>query len=175
MIGWRLIKSRHADDPLSTAGAIAAGGRWNLPGTPLLYCSEHLSLAALEILVQLVPDSRHVRLLALQVAIPDDALIARWEESDLPPGWRSITGDATCKERGSAWASTRSQLVLSVPSAIVPPDRNLIVNGLHPAFRHVRVKSAAPFAFDPRLIPSPPAPSSTAPSRRSGTRAPSPR
>lgn len=168
MIGWRLIKSRYADDLLSTAGAIGSGGRWNLPGTPLLYCSEHLSLAALEILVHLAPDSRHVSFLALEITIPDDALITVWELSELPSGWRSVTGNATCKERGSAWANSRSRLVLSVPSVIVPQERNLLVNGLHPAFLHVRVKGAAAFAFDPRLIAS-----SKAPSKRSGTRPPS--
>lgn len=152
MIGWRLIKSRFAEDPLSTTGVIASGGRWNLPGAPLLYCSEHLSLAALEILVHLAPDSRHVTFLALKIAIPGDALTTHWELSDLPSGWRSIPGNATCKERGSAWARAQSQLVLSVPSAIVPQERNLLVNGLHPAFRHVHVKSAVAFAFDPRLI-----------------------
>ena len=35
------------------AGAMAAGGRWNSIGTPMLYAAPHLSMACLEVLVHL--------------------------------------------------------------------------------------------------------------------------
>lgn len=34
-------------------GAMAAGGRWNPIGTPMLYAAQHLSLACVEVLVHL--------------------------------------------------------------------------------------------------------------------------
>ena len=35
------------------SGAMEAGGRWNPPGTPMLYTAQQLSLACVEILVHL--------------------------------------------------------------------------------------------------------------------------
>ena len=46
---WRLCKSKHA--AFDGEGARLAGGRWNRRGTAVVYASESLSLAALELLV----------------------------------------------------------------------------------------------------------------------------
>ena len=151
MIAWRLIKARYADAPLSTNGAVAEGGRWNEPGTPLLYCSEHLSLAALEVLVHLSPNYRHTRYLALELAIPDDAPVTRWDVHELPEDWKTLVGSPRCTAQGSNWAISGVALVLSVPSVIVPQESNTIVNGLHSAFKRVQVRSSEPFYFDDRL------------------------
>ena len=49
----RLIDARFSKLPNLGEGAELYGGRWNSVGLPLIYCSEHLSLANLEILVGL--------------------------------------------------------------------------------------------------------------------------
>lgn len=133
------------------AGAIAEGGRWNHPGIPLLYCSEHLSLAALEVLVHLAPDYRRPRYLALEIDIPDDAQVTRWGADELPRGWRTLAGDPECRSRGSDWAHSGVALVLRVPSVIAPREGNILLSGLHDGFARVRVPSSEPFAFDARL------------------------
>lgn len=151
MIAWRLVKARYADVPLSMSGAVAEGGRWNAPGTPLLYCSEHLSLAALEVLVHLAPDYRSIRFVALELEIPGDARITRWDADRLPKHWKTLAGNTDCQERGTQWARSGDSLVLSVPSVIVSRERNILLNGRHAAFEHVRVRSREPFTFDPGL------------------------
>src|SRR4051812_18031854 len=55
LVGWRIVKEKHARTAFSGEGARIFGGRWNSPGISIVYCSEHLSLAALEILVHTVP------------------------------------------------------------------------------------------------------------------------
>jgi RES domain-containing protein len=50
-IAWRLVKKKHAADVLSGEGARLGGGRWNHVGIPVVYVSETLSLAALELFV----------------------------------------------------------------------------------------------------------------------------
>lgn len=50
---FHLHKARYADQAFSGQGARLAGGRWNRPGTPMVYCAESLALATLEILVNL--------------------------------------------------------------------------------------------------------------------------
>ena len=53
MILYRLIKSEFAHDAWSGQGAHLYGGRWNHKGTPAVYASTQISLAALEILVHI--------------------------------------------------------------------------------------------------------------------------
>ena len=48
---WRLNARRFAKGSLSGMGAARYGGRWNLPGTRVVYCAESRALAALEALV----------------------------------------------------------------------------------------------------------------------------
>ena len=48
---WRLIKAVHADDAFSGEGARRGGGRWNSKGVRIVYTSESLSLATLEVMV----------------------------------------------------------------------------------------------------------------------------
>ena len=52
---------------------------------------------------------------------------------------------------GSAWLRRGSTAVLVVPSAIVPPECNVLLNPLHPDFDKIRIGRAHPFAFDPRM------------------------
>ena len=47
--------------------------------------------------------------------------------------------------------SGASTLALSVPSAIVPQERNLVINPLHPLASRIRVLSQESFWFDPRM------------------------
>jgi RES domain-containing protein len=50
---FRLVKARHARHAFDGEGARLYGGRWNAPGLALVYASESVSLAALELLVHL--------------------------------------------------------------------------------------------------------------------------
>ncbi|MBN8726341.1 MAG: RES family NAD+ phosphorylase [Xanthomonadales bacterium] len=151
MIAWRIIKTRYAAHPLSFAGSLMVSGRWHLAGTPMLYVSATLSLAALETFVHLQPYQRHARHVALQILIPDDAGMEHWDDADLPAHWNVPGGCPAAQAQGSAWVNEARALVLSVPSAVVPFECNLLLNGAHPAFGGLRVASAEAFAFDERL------------------------
>ena len=50
---WRLTKTKYLSTAWDGAGARRAGGRWNSPGVPVVYTSETLALALVEILVHL--------------------------------------------------------------------------------------------------------------------------
>ncbi len=56
--------------------------------------------------------------------------------------WRAV---------GDQWFDRASSLVLSVPSKIVPQERNLVINPLHPLASRIRVLSQESFLFDPRM------------------------
>ena len=50
---WRLIKERHKKNAFTGEGARIAGGRWNHRGIVVVYTSETLSLAVIELFVHL--------------------------------------------------------------------------------------------------------------------------
>ena len=94
MILHRICNSNFKDD-ISGSGARLFGSRWNSKGIPMLYTTEHISLAALEMLVHInyteVPVSFHV----LSVFIPDNTTIAALQFNKLKLTWRNDTGYST--------------------------------------------------------------------------------
>ena len=52
---------------------------------------------------------------------------------------------------GEAWLASRRSAVLSVPSAIVPESRNLLLNPAHPDAERASIAAIRRFAFDGRL------------------------
>ena len=52
---------------------------------------------------------------------------------------------------GTTWAREGKTAVLAVPSAVIPQERNYLLNPLHPSFSRIRIGAAQPFAFDPRM------------------------
>ena len=133
MTAYRIARWPYAD--LSGAGGKFAEGRCNPKGVAAIYCSEHISLCALEILVHLQ-----------QHQVPDDYVLMTINI----PG-RVLTLDGTperlkkesrLRERRVAWA---------VRSVIIPRERNIILFPEHRQFR-ASIASVEHFSFDPRLV-----------------------
>jgi RES domain-containing protein len=147
---WRIVKARHAATAFDGEGARRHGGRWNSPGTRLVYTSGSQALAALEILVHLTPP------VALSfVAIPvefDDTLVGKVALADLPADWTEEPPPPTTQRIGDAWVRQARSAVLELPSVIVRTEPNFLLNPAHPDFRSIRIGNAVAFAFDPRLL-----------------------
>jgi RES domain-containing protein len=160
MILYRLALKEHADD-LSGEGARRDGGRWNPPGTAVIYTSENLPLAVLEILVnvpqEFLADNSQL-FYKIHIQVPDNASITVIDE--LPNDWRSCPPPAALAQIGYEWAKENKTLLLKVPSAVAGEDNcNYLINPLHPEFNTVRIIRNEPFKFDIRLIrPEPPEP-----------------
>lgn len=148
---WRLTKTRHLSTAWTGEGARRVGGRWNSPGTPVVYASEALSLALVEVLVHLPPG-----LLPSYSAIPtryEAGLALTLSPEALPDDWRSSPPPASTQALGDAWARERRSVMLRVPSVVVPQECNLVINPAHPAFPSLEIGAPLPFPFDPRLRP----------------------
>lgn len=120
----------------------------------MVYTSQTLSLCALEYFVHLEPDLAPRELVAVEAEIPEDlriAAIAGLEAADLPPEWRTYPAPDSLKDLGTAWVREGETAVLSVPSSIIPHERNILINPGHPEAGRIRVEPAEPFAFDPRM------------------------
>ena len=148
---WRITTARHAERAFDGEGARLYGGRWNHSGTPLVYTSWTLSLCALEYFVHLEPAMAPRSLVAIQAEIPADLRIESLEASSLPADWRTYPAPDSLKDLGSAWARKKEAAALSVPSAVIPYERNVLLNPAHPDFPRIRIHPAEPFAFDPRM------------------------
>jgi len=146
---WRLCKKAHA--VFDGEGARRAGGRWNRRGTSVVYASQSLSLAALELLVHADPLLLPGDLVAIPADVPEALRIESIEAADLPREWRRYPAPEELADRGSDWARAGRSPVLSVPSAVVPQERNFLLNPAHPDFRRIRPGKPEPFAFDGRL------------------------
>ena len=129
------------------------GGRWNSPGTPVVYTSQSAALAALEMLVHLGRGS----ILAAYVLIPctfDDPLISRLERKRLPKNWRSYPAPPELQLIGDDWVKSGTSAVLEVPSAVIDTDSNYLLSSRHRDFKRIRVMERQPFEFDLRLLNS---------------------
>jgi RES domain-containing protein len=130
-------------------GAKLHGGRWNHKGTPLLYCGSTVSLCALEVLAN--SEKLPKDMIVIAAEIPDRLQVPEYSEGDLPIDWNAPIPPLLTKDLGTTWAKSRTSLAISVPSAIVPDERNYLVNPLHPDFSKIKFSHPRPFVFDPRL------------------------
>jgi RES domain-containing protein len=146
---WRITKRKHAKDAFTGSGARKYGGRWNSPGTSIVYTSETQSLAVLEMLVHLEQPDLLQRYVLIGVTI-DETLIEKLDRSRLPGHWRGWPA-AELREIGDEWASRNNSVALQVPSILVPAENNLLVNPAHTDFHKLIIGDPVSFAFDHRL------------------------
>ena len=147
---WRLVKESRAQQAFSGEGARLYGGRWNLPGTAVVYVADSLALAALEVFVHMGAAARSVRFVAFPVRFPPD-FVEVFTEDELPEGWRQLPAPPQTMTLGSDWAAGAGSVVLQVPSVLVTVEHNYVFNPLHPDFEAIEIGAAMPFSFDPRM------------------------
>jgi RES domain-containing protein len=75
---WRLARKAFAKEPLSGEGGLYASGRWHSAPRLVVYASESLALASLEVLVHFDPDLSPRDLVALEIEVPANVPLARW-------------------------------------------------------------------------------------------------
>ncbi len=147
---WRLLKTRHVASAWDGEGASTYGGRWNSPGAKVVYTSQSLSLALLEVLVYLQESAVLLAYSAIRVEF-DDPLITIIDPLDLLSNWRDFPARPETRAIGDRWVSERRSVVLRVPSVVVPSESNYVVNPAHAHFHLLRIEPAVPFPFDSRL------------------------
>lgn len=148
---WRLCKRRYAASAFDGEGARRAGGRWNPPGVAVIYASETISLAALEALVHTDPDDAPEDMVIIPVDIPDDVAMTELTPRVLPKDWRRTPAPPRLQQLGADWIRTGATAVLSVPSVLVPQERNYVFNPAHPDFARLKRGTPQPFVLDPRF------------------------
>jgi RES domain-containing protein len=209
---YRLHRSRFG--AWDTTGALKSGGRWNNPGTPVVYASSSLALSCLEVIVHLRdPELVPLDYVYTEIEVPDrlcnafpyergtkgyravmesevlardwgDRFIQRHREN--PSGRRSwkaetdhvrvlarlaakrlglaaliprsrdamvkaLIRDSAAEQHELVWAQVVSP-VQAVPSLVIPPELNFLIDPSHPRFRELRWSRPERFEFDPRTL-----------------------
>lgn len=152
MIVWRICKSKYVNSAFSGIGAEKTGGRWNARGSRVVYASENLSLATLELFVHVGPKAIPSDLMVVLAELPKRWSKREIKSSDLPPNWRDYPAPSVLQEIGTEWLNSNSSLALIVPSAVNPFDRNILLNPRHPQMKHVKIEQPEQFDFDPRMF-----------------------
>ena len=148
---WRLCRRRLSGNPLDGSGARKHGGRWNRKGTPIVYCSSSLSLAALEYLVHAHGDLMPGDLVAISIEWPSSISSKAVRLKSLPRNWRTYPAPLVLQDIGTEWARRKESLLLRVPSAVIPTEENCLLNPAHEDISKVTVREIVPFQLDPRL------------------------
>lgn len=151
MIAWRITKAKRARD-LTGKGAALDGGRWNDVDVPAIYMGLSPGICSLETFVH----TNHYPALPLKITrfkLPDDAdLYLEPDPSALPDGWASIPPDRVSMTYGTKWLRSATYLGLVVPSAVLPLERNIVINPAHPAITKIVIEAQFDFMYDERMF-----------------------
>lgn len=150
---WRITTARFAATAFSGEGARLYGGRWNPKGFEMVYTAESRSLALLEMMVQDAP--LRARYVLIPVSLPDAVSVTSIEVADLPPDWRKLDRRDALQDIGRDWLVRGDSAVLAVPSAVVPAERNYLLNPRHPDFTRVIIGETEALETDFRLMRNP--------------------
>ena len=151
---WRIAVEApaYAAGDMSGAGAKASGGRWNSPGTAMIYTSVNIALAALETLSHIrtaaLPFNRYL----VRIDVPASVWALREPLDPLPGGWDAIPSGLAGRKAGDAWIAAARSPMLVVPSVIVPEEHNVLINPMHPETKKISATTAKRWHCDPRFF-----------------------
>jgi len=150
---WRLSSARHATD-FDGGYGLFNDGRWNSKGRPVTYCASTAALAALEKRVHVADPALLPPQVMVTYEVPDGTAMRSIAIEELPDDWTTRQTDT--QSVGDRWLDSVREVLLSVPSVIVPlgnaPDRNILINHRAAGVAAVRIEAATAFTLDPRLF-----------------------
>lgn len=148
MLAFRVADRRH---PLfDGTGAALKGARWNSPGRRIIYASDSLAGAMLEVLAYLPVGFLPKNHAYIRIEIPD--LVTREiADPEQIPDWASPESPAA-RDYGDRWYDEQRSCVLLVPSIIVPEGHNVLINPNHPDFNQIHASNPQGLKWDDRLF-----------------------
>jgi len=148
MIVYRLALEKYAASLFSSGVA----NRWNRNGQHVIYCSENISLCALELLAHTNGIRPAGKFGLMRIEISEPVIPHVVELANLPEHWHHLSSYALTQKLGSDWYDSQKSLCMRVPSAIVPSERNYVINTLHYDFiDKVRLVDTQDFFWDNRF------------------------
>jgi RES domain-containing protein len=148
---YRIVQKKYADD-FSGNGARLFGGRWNSEGMYALYTSSSRSLALLETLAHTPAKLLNTNeYMLVTLFVPDSVETEKILINDLIGGWDAADIRPFTKNLGDAFLRRKSNLLLSVPSVLMPEEQNYLINPLHAEMAQVKKVHERRIFFDKRV------------------------
>jgi RES domain-containing protein len=142
----RFLRTRK--EAFSGKGGMVSSGRWHTEGHPIVYTSQSLSLAALEILVHLKETREVEPFLSYAAEIPDHLIL---KPDSFPTQWRRRI--EASRAFGDVWLEAKRAPALRVPTILAPGEWNVLLNPVHPQFSLSWIQVGPErFSFDARLL-----------------------
>lgn len=138
---------------LTGQGARLSGGRWNRPGTAMVYVSTSRALACLETVVHLagsepLPLNRYL----VELIVPSEVWAARTVfDPSAHVGWDALPAGHVSMDWGTDWVQRQDAVLADVPSVAVPEEQNVLVNATHPDAGQLRAVKVRRWLYDGRL------------------------
>jgi RES domain-containing protein len=76
-----------------------------------------------------------------RVELDEDAHVLAVPDASLPSNWQAWPWTASTQQIGTFWHEQHRSVALSVPSAVVPMQRNMLLNIQHPQFTALTIES----------------------------------
>src|SRR6056297_887437 len=136
------------------AGVLSGSGypaRWNSKGNFIIYTASNRALACLENLVHRSGEGLNQNFKITVIETPGQSSMKTIEAAELPENWYKPSNAPVCRTIGDRWVESGTSLLLSVPSAIIRDEFNVLINPAHSDFKDVTVKEISNFEFDERL------------------------
>lgn len=151
---WRIAVEAptYTANDMTGTGSKITGGRWNNPGTPMVYSSVNIALATLETLSYIRAGSLPFNRFLVRIDVPDDVWALREELAPLPGGWDAIPSGLTSRKAGDDWIASNRSPLLAVPSVIVPDEHNILINPAHPKAAKITANTVKRWTYDPRFF-----------------------
>ena len=150
---YRIEREKYLETTLKGVGAaLTEGYRWNSLNTHLVYTAESRALATLEVSIHIdlsedLPTDRFY----VEIDIPEDIEILELKIDELPENWDSKPPILETQYIGDDFVTQNNAAVLKVPSSIVPPEYNYLINPNHPDSKKIKVISTQRLVFDGRF------------------------
>ncbi len=152
-LAWRLDLEPHGSGWDSGVGSAKVGGRWNLVGYPVVYCSVDPATAILEVAVHkgfavldtvphVLTRARIFAVTDVHVVMPENVPNAGWLQPGSPSRGQQAFGRSLLEEH----------LFVVIPSTVTQESWNLLFNPTRAAGRYVMERQQR-FALDTRLNP----------------------
>lgn len=146
MLVFRIAHKKYAQN-LSVSGL---SGRWNSDGKLVLYTCENISLCLLENMIYRVGTgfNHDYKIMIIETAIES---VEEINCKKLPKIWRDIQSYSELQKMGDFWYDQQKNLMLKVPSSLLPENYNIIINTTHLDFKNVKLVDVVDYEPDERL------------------------
>jgi RES domain-containing protein len=147
MLVYRIVHKKYS----TSLFASGMEGRWNSKGNKVLYCAESIALAFLENMIRRQGVGFNEDFKTMFIEIPSKTTTSNIYIENLEAGWRDFNNYPRCQALGDKWYDERKNLLLKVPSAVLPEAYNFVINTKHPDYKKVKIIEVTNLVPDPRI------------------------